>query len=392
MANISARAPMNRGRGYRGQGRTTYRGKGPSSNGRGRGNYFSQDPVAPSRPICQLCGKIGHTTPRCYQRPDPALAAPSPSAYSNAQAYYSSPSLPPGENWYPDTAATLHMTNSLQNLNLYAEEYTGQDQIRIENCTGLPILHSGSTSLSLSNHPFLLQQLLYVPTICKNLLSIHQFALENSVFFEFHSSHFIIKDCKTGCPIHQGQLNNGLHQLFPSKVPTSPSQAFVGEKRTSHRWHKRLSHPAFRIVNLVLSKFQLPVSTNKAHAPCTACPQPKGHQLPFSHSTTTICNPLDLVYSDVWDPAPHLSINGNHFYISFVDAFSRFTWVYPISSKSDVMPVFQKFQTMVEHLINTKIKSIQSDWGGKYCNLSKYFQTIGINHRVSCPHTHQQQG
>jgi hypothetical protein len=66
-----------------------------------------------------------------------------------------------------------------------------------------------------------------------------------------------------------------------------------------------------------------------------------------------------------------------------VDAFSRFTWVYPISSKSDVMPVFLKFQTMVERLLNTKIKSVQSDWGGEYRNLSKYFQTIGINHRVS---------
>jgi len=66
--------------------------------------------------------------------------------------------------------------------------------------------------------------------------------------------------------------------------------------------------------------------------------------------------------------------------------------MYPISSKSDVMPVFLKFQTMVERLLNTKIKSVKSDWGGEFRNLNKYFQTIGINHRVFCPHTHQQQG
>jgi hypothetical protein len=207
--------------------------------------------------------------------------------------------ITPRLHWYPDTVATHHMTNNLQNLNLSSKEYTGQDQIRIGNGTGLPILHSGFASLSLSNRPFLLQQLLHVPTICKNLLSVHQFALENSLFFEFYSSHFIIKDCKIRRPIHQGQLNNGLYQRFPSKVPTSPSQVFVGERTTSHRWHKRLGHPALRIVNLILSKFQLPVSTNKAHAPCTTCPQAKGHQLPFSRSTTTICNPLDLVYSNV---------------------------------------------------------------------------------------------
>jgi hypothetical protein len=94
----------------------------------------------------------------------------------------------------------------------------------------------------------------------------------------------------------------------------SSSQALVGMRTTSHHWHKRLGHPALWIVNLVLSKFQLPVSTNKAQSPCTACPQAKGNQLPFSRSTTTICNPLDLVYSDVWGPSPTLSINGNRFY------------------------------------------------------------------------------
>jgi len=49
-----------------------------------------------------------------------------------------------------------------------------------------------------------------------------------------------------------------------------------------------------------------------------------------------------------------------------VDAFSRFTWVYPIQSKFDVMPVFLKFQLMVERLLNAKIKFVQIDWGGEY--------------------------
>jgi hypothetical protein len=54
--------------------------------------------------------------------------------------------------------------------------------------------------------------------------------------------------------------------------------------------------------------------------------QAKGHQLPFSLSTTSICNPLELLYSDVWGPSPTLSLNGNRYYVSFIDAFSWFTW------------------------------------------------------------------
>jgi hypothetical protein len=213
--------------------------------------------------------------------------------------YYSSPSLPSEEDWYLDIGATHHITNDLQNLNLSSKEYTGQDQIHIDNGKGLSVKHSSSASISISRHNFLLKQLLHVPQICRNLLSVRQFALANSVFFEFYLYHFVIKDCKTGIQIHQGQLNNGLYQLFPSHMHSSTPQAHVGEKTTSHCWHKRLGHPSFWIFNLVLSKFQLPVSSHKALQPCTACPQAKVHQLPFSLSTTSICNPLKLLYSDV---------------------------------------------------------------------------------------------
>jgi hypothetical protein len=170
--------------------------------------------------------------------------------------------------------------------------------------------------------------------------------------------------------------------------PSTP-QALIGERTSSHCWHKRLGHPALRIVNHVLSKFKLPILSNNALPPC---PQAKGHQLPFSISTTKICNPLELLYYNVWGPSPTLSINGNRYYVSFVDAFTCFTWVYPIQSKSEVMPVFIKFQTMIERLLNAKIKCVQSDWGGEYRNPNKYFQSIGIIHHVSYPHTHQQQG
>jgi hypothetical protein len=47
---------------------------------------------------------------------------------------------------------------------------------------------------------------------------------------------------------------------------------------------------------------------------------------------------------------------------------------------------------MVERLFNTKIKQIQTDWGGEFRPLNTFFQKHGIIHRISCPHTHQQQG
>jgi hypothetical protein len=144
----------------------------------------------------------------------------------------------------------------------------------------LNISHTGTALLPLSRRKFILNQLLHVPSICKNLLSVRKFALDNSVFFEFHSSYFLIKDKQTGLLLHYGHLKDGLYQFFPSPSSSSSlsiNEALVGERTTPASWHKRLGHPAFRTVQRVLSQFKLLVISNKAPLFCSACAQAKGH-------------------------------------------------------------------------------------------------------------------
>jgi hypothetical protein len=71
----------------------------------------------------------------------------------------------------------------MHNLTISGEEYSGHDQIRVGNGTGLNISHIGSAFPPSSCRTFLLQQLLHVPNICKNLLSASKFAKDNSIFF-----------------------------------------------------------------------------------------------------------------------------------------------------------------------------------------------------------------
>lgn len=172
---------------------------------------------------------------------------------------------------------------------------------------------------------------------------------------------------------------------------SSIKQVFSGVKVSSEQWHSRLGHPATPIVQHVLHRHELPsVSVNKTVV-CDACQQGKSHQLPFSLSTRVTTSPLEIIYSDVWGPAP-VSTSGHEYYVSFVDAYSRFTWLYLLKRKSDVFQIFLQFQKHVERLLNKKIMHVQSDWGGEYHRLNKFFSDIGVSHRVSCPHTHQQNG
>jgi histone deacetylase 1/2 len=93
----------------------------------------------------------------------------------------------------------------------------------------------------------------------------------------------------------------------------------------------------------------------------------------------------------VWSPAPD-SINKNKYYVSFIDDFSKFTWIYLLKKKSDVFQHFHDFQNHVERLFDKKIITMQTDWGGEYQKLNSFFQRVGITHHVSCPHAHQQNG
>jgi hypothetical protein len=43
-------------------------------------------------------------------------------------------------------------------------------------------------------------------------------------------------------------------------------------------------------------------------------------------------------------------------------------------------------------MFNRKIISVQTDRGGEYERLNSFYTEIGVTHRVSCPHAHQQNG
>lgn len=116
-------------------------------------------------------------------------------------------------NWYPDSGATNHITHNLNNLTV-GTEYTGSNQVQVRNGACLLISHFGHSSFKTStNHVLYLNNLLHVPKITKNLISVSQFAKDNYVFFEFRPSFCCVKDRLTGKVLLKGTLHEGLYQF-----------------------------------------------------------------------------------------------------------------------------------------------------------------------------------
>jgi histone deacetylase 1/2 len=117
----------------------------------------------------------------------------------------------------------------------------------------------------------------------------------------------------------------------------------------------------------------------------------KSHQLPCPKSNSVSSKPFELVFTNVWEPTP-TSVGRHSYYVSFINDFSKFTWIYLLQFKSEVFRCFHDFQNMVECQFGHKILAVQLDWRGEYQSFNTFFKCLGIAHHVSCPHAHQQNG
>ena len=182
----------------------------------------------------------------------------------------------------------------------------------------------------------------------------------------------------------------------PISVSCSGNHASCNKKKehcTFELWHNRLGHASEHVVSHILNQCKIQISNKMLVDVCKACCLGKAHHLPSLPSPTTYTFPLELVFTNLWGPAPMVSSQGYRYYIAFVDAFSRFTWVYFLKTKSEAFQAFLQFKASVELQLGHRIKAFQSNsGGGEFRPFSQFFQINGITHRIIFPHTHHQNG
>ena len=143
---------------------------------------------------CQLCGNYNHIACHCYHGFDqhcPNLHQtttnyPPPFvSFRNSVAYLANPATFTSPSWCLNSKASNHLMCDPSNLMItvnYSDQYRmiiGNGQDMTTRYVEHSLLHS-----SISN-TFHLNNLLHVPSLVKNLLSISQFVVDNQVVFNF---------------------------------------------------------------------------------------------------------------------------------------------------------------------------------------------------------------
>jgi transposase InsO family protein len=82
------------------------------------------------------------------------------------------------------------------------------------------------------------------------------------------------------------------------------------------------------------------------------------------------------------------SIRGYVYYVSFIDDYSRKTWIYFLKSKDEVFSKFKEFKALIENLSKRKIKILRSDNGGEYTSKEfvSFCRDVGIKRELTTPY------
>lgn len=162
-------------------------------------------------------------------------------------------------------------------------------------------------------------------------------------------------------------------------------------------WHARLGHLNSKdMVHMLKNKtvFGLKFSDSVDLSKCNTCLAGKLTSSSFPKRESSSKQLLELIHTDICGPMRTSSQGGSHYFITFIDDYSRWCQVYFIRSKGEAVEKFVEFKNLAENQTRFKIKAIQSDNGREFCNekMTSLLKRAEIRQRFTTPYTPQQNG
>jgi transposase InsO family protein len=158
-------------------------------------------------------------------------------------------------------------------------------------------------------------------------------------------------------------------------------------------WHRRLAHINYKVLPYICKVITgLPKLKVDQEGICNGCAQRKNIKNPFPKRDSKAEGVLVLIHSDVCGPMPSSSISRYVYYVSFIDDYSRKTWIYFLKSKDEVFSKFKEFKALIENLSERKIKILRLDNGGEYTSKEfvSFCRDVGIKRELTTPYNPQQ--
>ncbi|GJW92173.1 putative ribonuclease H-like domain-containing protein [Tanacetum coccineum] len=160
-------------------------------------------------------------------------------------------------------------------------------------------------------------------------------------------------------------------------------------------WHRRLGHINFKNINKLVKDNLvrgLPTKHFENDQTCVACLKGKQHRASCkSKVLNPITKPLFMLHMDLFGPTFVSSLMHKKYCLVVTDDYSRFTWVFFLTTKDETSEILKNFIKEIENLVDKKVKIIRSDNGTEFKNkvMDGFCREKGIKREYSIARTPQ---
>ena len=236
-----------------------------------------------------------------------------------------------------------------------------------------------------------LRGVLYLPDLEKNLLSVRAMVKLGA------NVEFVSDECKitrNGKLLAVGEMHGKLYML---KIVMSEHINMAKKDYNLKLWHYRYGHRGMDSVTKLM-KDDMVVgmdNTTDKDTVCEGCIMGKHRTKYPKGKAQRATEPFELVHSDVCGPMSVNSIGGSRYFVTSTDDYTRYTYIYFVKHKNEVLAKFKEFVNMVKNCTGKNVKTFRTDNGGEYCSksLSHFLKMRGlcinllyltIQHRTEC--------
>ena len=298
-------------------------------------------------------------------------------------------------HWLIDSGATKHMTYDRNSYKEYTSFETPQ-QVGLGDGHTLDAVGIGTVEVIIQlsrkqKRTCMMYDVLFVPGLKVNLFSVQSAAKKNHVIQFGHSRCWL--KTKLGKLSATGTVINNLYYL-----DTISDNHYATVARDCDVWHKRLGHASSEILRRAhVDGLMLGADLSRVYVDfCEPCVKGKMPRKPFLSNASGIktTRPLELVHSDLCGPMTTKSIGGSRYFLTFIDDYTRYAFVYFVREKAEVFCKFREFEAFVCNQTGLTIGNLRTDGGGEYVghDFEQYLVNKGIHHQLTVRYSPQQNG
>lgn len=338
--------------GGRGRGRGSFRGRG-----RGRGCQSFNKAIVE----CYKCHQLGHFQYECPKWDKEANYAELGEEEAMLLMSYVDEEK---DVWFLDSGCSNHMCGDKALFSNLNESF--RQMVKLGNNSRMTVIGKGNVRLKVNGSSHVVTEVLYVPELKNNLLSIGQLQEKGLAILIQHGKCKIYHP-ERGLIIQAKMTTNRMFVLTAASQSKKPACFHTTTPDLSNLWHCRYGHLSHRGLKTLQDKKMvkgLP-QFEASKIVCTDCMAGKQHRDPIpKRSSWRASLKLQLIHADICGPITPISNSKKRYLISFIDDFSQKIWIYFLIEKSEALGIFTQYKNYVEKETGSYIKCLRTDRGG----------------------------